>query len=45
MPVTDRVAETIVRLPMHAGLADADVDRIGSAVYDALAEDPQWRHV
>jgi dTDP-4-amino-4,6-dideoxygalactose transaminase len=37
MKVTDRVASTILRLPIHAGLSDSDVDRIGSIVHDALA--------
>jgi dTDP-4-amino-4,6-dideoxygalactose transaminase len=37
MTVTERVAETLVRLPIHAALTDADVDRIGEVTYEALA--------
>lgn len=37
MTVTDRVSETLVRLPIHAELNDDDVDRIVTVVYDALS--------
>jgi dTDP-4-amino-4,6-dideoxygalactose transaminase len=37
MTVTDRIADTIVRLPIHAELSDSDVGRVGSLVYAALA--------
>jgi dTDP-4-amino-4,6-dideoxygalactose transaminase len=36
MTITDRIAETIVRLPIHAELSDSDIDRIGTLFYDAL---------
>jgi dTDP-4-amino-4,6-dideoxygalactose transaminase len=32
LPVTDRVAATLVRLPLHPRLSDADVDRVVAAV-------------
>jgi dTDP-4-amino-4,6-dideoxygalactose transaminase len=32
LPVTDRVASTLLRLPLHPLLADEDVDRVVSAV-------------
>lgn len=37
MTVTDRVSETLMRLPIHAGLEGHDVDRIVTLVYDALS--------
>lgn len=37
MPVTERIARTILRLPIHAGLSDGQVDRVGSIVHAALA--------
>lgn len=38
-PVTDRVASTLVRLPLHAGMTDDDIQRVVEAVgqYEALA--------
>jgi dTDP-4-amino-4,6-dideoxygalactose transaminase len=36
LPVTDRVAATLLRLPLHALMTDGDVDRVVSA----LAEEP-----
>jgi dTDP-4-amino-4,6-dideoxygalactose transaminase len=38
MTVTDRVAESILRLPIHADLSDVEVARVGAAVYDGLAQ-------
>jgi dTDP-4-amino-4,6-dideoxygalactose transaminase len=32
LPVTDRVAATLLRLPLHPGLADEDVERVVTAV-------------
>jgi dTDP-4-amino-4,6-dideoxygalactose transaminase len=32
LPVTERVAATLLRLPLHPGLTDADVDRVVAAV-------------
>jgi dTDP-4-amino-4,6-dideoxygalactose transaminase len=32
LPVTERVAATLLRLPLHARLADPDVDRVIDAV-------------
>jgi dTDP-4-amino-4,6-dideoxygalactose transaminase len=32
LPVTDRVSATLLRLPLHPGLTDDDVDRVVSAV-------------
>jgi dTDP-4-amino-4,6-dideoxygalactose transaminase len=32
LPVTDRVARTLLRLPLYPGLTDADVDRVVAAV-------------
>ena len=32
LPVTERIAATLLRLPLHARLADADVDRVIDAV-------------
>ena len=37
MEVTDRVAESMLRLPIHTELQDAAVDRIISSVYDGLS--------
>jgi dTDP-4-amino-4,6-dideoxygalactose transaminase len=37
LPVTDRVARTLVRLPLHPLLADEDVDRVVSAVIASSA--------
>ncbi len=37
LPVTDRVAGTLMRLPLHPRLADADVDRVIDAVRQAGA--------
>ncbi len=37
LPVTDRVAATLLRLPLHAELRDADVDRVIEAVREASA--------
>ena len=34
LPVTDRVAATLLRLPLHARLADADVERVIEAVQE-----------
>jgi dTDP-4-amino-4,6-dideoxygalactose transaminase len=36
LPVTERVARTLVRLPIWADLRDADVDRVAEAVIGAL---------
>ena len=35
LPVTDRVAATLVRLPLHPRLTEEDVDRVVSAVEEA----------
>ena len=32
LPVTDRIASTLLRLPLHANLADSDVDRVVDTV-------------
>jgi dTDP-4-amino-4,6-dideoxygalactose transaminase len=32
LPVTDRVAGTLLRLPLHPGLADEEVERVVAAV-------------
>jgi dTDP-4-amino-4,6-dideoxygalactose transaminase len=32
MPATDRVASTLLRLPLHPRLADEEVDRVIAAV-------------
>jgi len=37
MPVTERVAETLLRLPLHAELRDDEVDQVIAAVYGALS--------
>jgi dTDP-4-amino-4,6-dideoxygalactose transaminase len=37
MPVTDRVSETLIRLPMWIGLTDADADAIADAVIAAAS--------
>jgi dTDP-4-amino-4,6-dideoxygalactose transaminase len=37
MTVTDRVAETLIRLPIHDGLQEPAVDRIVTIVYEALS--------
>lgn len=37
MPVTERVAETSLRLPLHAELQDGEADRVIAAVYGALS--------
>jgi dTDP-4-amino-4,6-dideoxygalactose transaminase len=37
MQVTERVSQTLVRLPIHAELSDADVDRVAALVYAALS--------
>jgi dTDP-4-amino-4,6-dideoxygalactose transaminase len=36
LPVTDRVARTLVRLPLHPRLTDEDVDRVVAAVKQAV---------
>ena len=36
LPVTDRVARTLVRLPLHPRLSEEDVDRVVGAVKEAL---------
>lgn len=36
LPVTNRVARTLLRLPLHPGLTEADVDRVIAAVCGAL---------
>jgi dTDP-4-amino-4,6-dideoxygalactose transaminase len=36
LPVTDRVAATLLRLPLHPRLSDADVDRVIEAVQESL---------
>lgn len=42
MAVTDRVAACLVRLPLHANLGTADIDRIAEAVGEIL-RDPRER--
>jgi dTDP-4-amino-4,6-dideoxygalactose transaminase len=37
LPVTERVASTLLRLPMHPRLTDEDVDQVIGAVKDSLA--------
>jgi dTDP-4-amino-4,6-dideoxygalactose transaminase len=37
LPVTERVSATLLRLPLHARLTDADVDRVIDAVRGAEA--------
>jgi dTDP-4-amino-4,6-dideoxygalactose transaminase len=36
LPITDRVASTLLRLPIHPLLADSDVARVIDAVRDSL---------
>jgi dTDP-4-amino-4,6-dideoxygalactose transaminase len=36
LPVTDRVARTLVRLPLHPRLSDEDVDRVVGALKQAI---------
>jgi dTDP-4-amino-4,6-dideoxygalactose transaminase len=36
LPVTDRVAATLLRLPLHPRLAETDVDRVVEAVRESL---------
>jgi dTDP-4-amino-4,6-dideoxygalactose transaminase len=36
LPVTDRVARTLVRLPLHPRLSEEDVDRVVGALKEAL---------
>jgi dTDP-4-amino-4,6-dideoxygalactose transaminase len=36
LPVTDRVARTLLRLPLHARLSEEDVDRVVGAVKETL---------
>ena len=36
LPVTDRVARTLVRLPLHPRLSGEDVDRVVAALKQAL---------
>ena len=33
LPVTDRVARTLLRLPLHPGLSESDVARVIEAVH------------
>ncbi len=37
LPVTDRIAATLLRLPLHAELTDADVDRVVEAVRETAS--------
>lgn len=37
MPVTDRIAQTLLRLPLHAELQHDEVDQVIAAVYGALS--------
>jgi dTDP-4-amino-4,6-dideoxygalactose transaminase len=37
MTITDRVAETLIRLPIHDGLQEPAVDRIVTIVYETLS--------
>jgi dTDP-4-amino-4,6-dideoxygalactose transaminase len=37
LPVTERVSATLLRLPLHARLSDADIDRVIDAVREAGA--------
>jgi dTDP-4-amino-4,6-dideoxygalactose transaminase len=37
LPVTDRVARTLLRLPLHPRLSEEDVDRVVDAVKHALS--------
>jgi dTDP-4-amino-4,6-dideoxygalactose transaminase len=36
LPITERIARTILRLPLHPGLTDADIERVVSAVRRSL---------
>lgn len=36
MPVTDRVARTLIRLPIHANMTDDDAQQIAQIILDAL---------
>ncbi len=36
LPVTNHAAETLLRLPLHPGLNDSDVDRVIDAVQEAM---------
>jgi dTDP-4-amino-4,6-dideoxygalactose transaminase len=36
LPVTDRVSDTLVRLPLWVGMGDLDVGRVVAAVESAL---------
>jgi dTDP-4-amino-4,6-dideoxygalactose transaminase len=36
LPVTERVAQTLLRLPLHPGLDDADIDRVIATTKQAL---------
>jgi len=36
LPVTDRLACTLLRLPLHPRLSDEDVDRVVGALKQAL---------
>ena len=44
MTVTDRVAGTLLRLPLWVGMAEADVDRVADAVMQALVHAAEDRH-
>ncbi|NCQ33080.1 MAG: hypothetical protein GW802_37665, partial [Armatimonadetes bacterium] len=37
LPVTDRVSRTLVRLPIHAEMTDAQVDRVTDALRELVA--------
>lgn len=37
MPVTERVAQTLLRLPLHVELHDDEVDKVIAAIYEALS--------
>lgn len=37
LPVTERVASTLLRLPLHPGLSEADVERVMEAVRESLS--------
>ena len=36
MAVTDRVAATMLRLPIHGGMTERQVDRVVDAILDAV---------
>jgi dTDP-4-amino-4,6-dideoxygalactose transaminase len=38
LPITERIADTTVTLPLHVAMTDADVDRVCDACADVLAE-------